>query len=400
MMEIRPNVSTIPLLFLAARLILFAGLPLEGLRGYGDLAHFFRQAGLGWPYFDYWVEYPPVFPFLSALFYRLTDGREHGYVYLLVAVFSLAQAGGLALFLRLSMKLYGPEAGLQRGWLYSILLVGLPYGWWTFDALAVFSMLVGLGWLLEGREKRAGLALGLGMLTKWFPGLVLLAAWRLGGLRRALRPASISVLLVVLVLFGLYIFAPENTLASLRSQAGKGSWETVWALLDGNLQTGNFGPQTDPLDPQTAYLTSRHPPSLSPWLTLPFFVAAGVWLSRRYTPGEERKIVAFLGLAWCLFLLWLPGYSPQWALYLLPFLLLALPERQAILVGIVLLLVDLLEWPILLSRGLFAGLWLTVPMRAVLLLLATALFWKSMQGMAQPGASTGREGGRDVWIKT
>jgi hypothetical protein len=397
-MSTRPNNTSIALLFLAARLFLLAGLPLDGLRGYGDLAHFYRQAGLGWPYFDYWVEYPPVFPFLSGLLYHLAGGSEHGYVYLLAGLLSLAQAGGLALFLRLATRLYGADAGRQRGWMYFALLVCLPYGWWAFDALAVFSMLLGLGWLLEGRDGRAGLALGLGLLTKWFPGLVLLAAWRLGGLRRAIKPAAVALVLAGSILFGLYAIAPENTLASLRSQAGKGSWETVWALVDGNFQTGNFGPQVDPLDPATAYLQSRQPASLSPWLTLPFFAFTGLWLSRRGAPGEERDAVAFLGLVWCLFLLWMPGYSPQWVLYLLPLLLLALPERQAMLAGIVLVLVDLLEWPVLLSRGLFWGLWLTVPLRAALLVLAAALFWNSIR-TKEPAGATARERGSDAWAK-
>ena len=390
-MPTQSNRTPLVLLFLTARLVLLAGLPLEGLRGYGDLAHFYHQATLGWPYFDTWVEYPPVFPFLSALLYRLAGGSEHVYVYLLAGGLSLAQAGGLALFLRLANRLYGTDASLRRGWLYFALLVCLPYGWWSFDALAVFAMLLGLVWLLDGRDGQAGLALGFGLLTKWFPGLVLIAAWRLGGLRRFALPAAAATAVTGAVLFGLYLGAPENTLASLRSQAGKGSWETVWALLDGNFQTGNFGTQADPLDPATATLPSRHPPRLSPWLTLPFFAGAGLWLSRQARPGGAREAVAFLGLAWCLFLLWMPGYSPQWVLYLLPLVLLALPVRQAFLSGAVLVLVDLLEWPVLLSRGLFWGLWLTVPLRASLLLLVGSMFWRSAQDANPPAAAVRTE---------
>jgi hypothetical protein len=405
-LQVKEKMSTrskqLPLyfLFLVARLVLFAGLPLEGLRGYGDMIHFFQQAGLGWPFFNFWVEYPPVFPFLSALLYRLSGESEHGYLYLMAGVLSLAQAGGLALFQRLATRLYGPETAQRRSWVYFALLVCLPFSWWSFDGLAVTSMLLGILWLLEGRGGRAGLALGLGILTKWFPGLVLVLAWRLGGARRALHPATAAALLVGSVFFGLYLLAPENTLASLLSQPGKGSWETVWALLDGNYQTGNFGTQIDPLDPSTAVISSRNPARLSPWLTLPFFAGAGLWLSRRSAPGKERESLAFLGLAWCLFLLWMPGYSPQWVLYLLPLSLLALPERMGILAGIALILVDLLEWPVLLSRGLFWGLWLTVPLRAALLLMVGSMFWQAAhvpKSFIQ--AKPAPEGPESAWAK-
>jgi hypothetical protein len=149
-------------------------------------------------------------------------------------------------------------------------------------------------------------------------------------------------------------------------------------LIDGNFQTGNFDPVTDPLDPSTATSMTRRPARLSPWYTLPFFAGAGFLLACRLSPGKAREPVAFLGLAWCLFTLWAPGYSPQWVLYLLPILLLALPDRQAILAGSALVLVNLLEWPVLLSRGLFWSLWLTVPLRAALTILVASMFWQAM----------------------
>jgi hypothetical protein len=385
-----PQVS----LFLVARLLILAGLPLEGLRGYGDLAYYFRQAELGWPYIDYWVEYPPVFPFLSTLIHRFVNGSEHAHMYLLAGLFSLAQAGSLALFLRLAKHLYGEKAAQRLGWVYFALLAGLPYGWWYFDALAVFCMLLALTWLVEGRGKRAGLAAGLGMLAKWFPGLVLVAAWQLGGVRRTVRPVLVALGLAGMVMLGLYSLAPENTRASLLSQGSKGSWETVWALLDGNFQTGNFGPQADLREQSTALLPSRNPARLSPWLTLPVFFGTGLWLSHRTRTRGETEAIAFTGLAWCVFLLWTPGYSPQWVTYLLPLILLALPERPGVLAGLALVLVNLLEWPVLLSRGLFWSLWITIPLRFALHLLVAGMFWRQAQAGSMPAtAARGIEDG-------
>jgi hypothetical protein len=94
-----------------------------------------------------------------------------------------------------------------------------------------------------------------------------------------------------------------------------------------------------------------------------------------------QAAVAFLGLAWTLFLLWSPGWSPQWVLYLLPLILLALPAREATLLSIALVFISLLEWPVLLSRGLFWGLWLTIPGRTLLFCLMGVEFWRAASGL-------------------
>ena len=74
-------------------------------------------------------------------------------------------------------------------------------------------------------------------------------------------------------------------------------------------------------------------------------------------------------------MLWLPGYSPQWVLYLVPLILLALPFRMGVMMAVVLVLVNLLEWPVLLSRGVFDGLWLVVPVRFILTALLAFELW-------------------------
>ncbi|HQN43413.1 MAG TPA: hypothetical protein PLA25_04725 [Anaerolineaceae bacterium] len=61
-----------------ARLLMLLALPLEGLRGYGDFQHFFNLAAIpGWPYLDHWVEFPPIFPFLIELLYRISGAQQH-----------------------------------------------------------------------------------------------------------------------------------------------------------------------------------------------------------------------------------------------------------------------------------------------------------------------------------
>jgi hypothetical protein len=369
----------LPGLFLAGRLALLAALPQEGLRGFGDFVHFYRLAGMGWPYLDYWVEFPPLFPFLSALLYRLAGGREHVYDYLLALILTLAQAATLAVFVRLAGRMHTPEEAGRRGLVYFSLLLALPYGWWYFDPLAVLAMLLGLTWLFAGRDLRAGAAITAGILLKLFPVLVLALAWRWRSFSQAVRITLLALGLAGLVYAGLWALSPEYTAASFGSQGSKGSWETIWALLDGNLNTGNFGPETERFDPAAAFLPQGSPPRLPPALILIPFALLGGWFFWRARIINERAAVAFLTLTWAVFLVWSPGWSPQWVLYLLPLILLALPFREALLLALALVFINLLEWPVLLSRGLFWGLWLTIPVRTLLFVLLGVESWRLMR---------------------
>ena len=55
--------------------------------------------------------------------------------------------------------------------------------------------------------------------------------------------------------------------------------------------------------------------------------------------------------------------------YLIPLLLLCFPLARSLTYGVSLVMVALLEWPILLSRGRFDLLWLPVVVRSLLLVL-------------------------------
>jgi hypothetical protein len=358
-----------------ARLVVLISMSLEGLRGYGDFIHYFEISRLpGLPFLDYWVEYPPVFPFLAKALQWVAGGREHVFYYLLAFLLSLADAGSLYLFARLAGRWFSPEEAIARGGAYLLVLVCLPYGWWYMEPLVVFCTLLGLKLLFDQRWWKAGLVVGIGAATKFFPLLVVLAAWRRVSWKKAALLAVLGLAPLALLYGLLWSGSPAFTAASLRSQASKGSWETVWALLDGNGNTGLFGPFEERLDPRAAAARRGNPPLVSPWITLLLFGGAGLAFLLCAQPQDERQAAGLVGFAWNLLLLWSPGWSPQWVLCLLPLILLILPGRRAWLFGAVLVLVSLLEWPVLLSRGLFDLLWAPVVLRTLLLAALAAAF--------------------------
>ena len=359
-------------LFLA-RLILLITTSVAGLRGFGDFWHFFRLAQIkGWPFLNYWVEFPPIFPFLSALLYRLAGGQERVYDYLLFGLLFFADAGSLILFHKLSSSFNGEREGLNRTFTYLIIMVAVPYYWWYFDPFAVLLLLVGLDLLISGKHVEAGIVLGFGTITKLFPLLGLAAGWRLLPIKKLLVTVGMAFFLSAVVYGSLYLASPGYTLASIRSQSSKVSWETVWALADGNLVTGSFSSASDRLDPEKASVTHGNPSAVPHWLTLLIFSGLGALTFWKITPHSNSQRIALVGVGFCLLFLWSPGWSVQWVLYLIPLALLTLPGWRGGLLVAALILSNLLEWPFLLSKGLANSLYLTVSLRT---LLIVALMW-------------------------
>ncbi|MDR3574767.1 MAG: glycosyltransferase 87 family protein [Anaerolineaceae bacterium] len=367
--------------FLFARMLTVITLPIEGLRGYGDFTHFFQLASLpGWPFFNYWVEFPPIFPFISAILYRLAAGQEHVYDYLLVILLSLADAGSLYFFYRIAIRIQDEISGFRRVFIYLLMLSVFAYGWWYYDPIAVVTLLCGVWLILERKDILAGTAVGMGLLVKLFPVLALVGLWKTRSWQKILLIIAISCSIGIIVYGILWINSPKFTVASLQSQWSKGSWETIWALLDGNYRTGNFGPEIERLNAGMATVSRGNAAVIPGWIPFVLFGAIGIACLVRINPKTDLQTISMIGLAWSLFLLASPGWSPQWILYLIPLILLIFPERLAYILGAVIILINLLEWPVLLSRGMFWGLNLTIPIRTIIFILMAVEFFQSAVG--------------------
>lgn len=369
------------------RFLSLAALPVDAILGYGDYLHFFNLAEFsslegGLPWLDHWVEYPPLFPYLSIGVHTLTGGSQHVYAYVLALIMLAFDVGSLWLLTSLAKKLWEPKKATMVAWLYMGFLLIPAFGWWTFDPTAVFFMLFALRAFYQSKPYLSGVAAGVGALVKFLPMLPLILFWRFKSHKEALITSGLGAAILVVSLAPFFAAESEVAAASLRSQASKGSWETVWALIDGNDRTGAFGALEERLDPELAKVIRGNPAVVPTWIPALLALGISAWAVVRTEDDNPRSQTSLLGLIFCLVFLASPGWSPQWLAYLIPFVLLGLVMRRAALFSVSLGMVALLEWPILLSRGRFDLLALPVLLRTLLMILLAVEFWRVSRGKA------------------
>lgn len=318
-------------------------------RGLGELSD------LGfYPFRDYWVEYPPVFPWLAVGAYRLTllfpptlfKDFAASYHLVLGLPLVLADVATVALVGAIALRLAPRGEALRRMALYATLVwpIIVAVGW--YDSLPCFLLLLGVWLLLRGQGAAAGAVTGLGFMTKVFPAILAPVGLKFLPQRRErlalLGGAAVVTLLIAAPFLAL---SPTYFLASYRVVFARSSWETVWALLDGYTSYGKVAPLGVRFDPTTAeYIAFR-----SRLPTLP--IAAGfallyaiLWF--RPAARTPRNLVLFSAISTVGFLLYSKGYSPQFIIYVLPFVAILLPWRRAIGYALALSAFNLLEWPL------------------------------------------------------
>lgn len=334
------------------------GIGVQGDRLYHFLLSRLTEQG-DWPFRDWWSEFPPVWYALTSTVYQLQgENVNYGAWSIILGAILLAfDTGNLILLRAIGTRLHGATTGMALAWIYALMLVPLVFTWWNFDVMVAFFLLLGLWYLLRGKETASALAAAVGALTKFVPALILGAVFRFRPVNHGIR-YTVIVVGIFAAVYALLLIGnpnPEMALTSLTAQFGKASYQSVWALIDGNLSTGNFAaPGVDMVmvhyDPAGATTLYGNPPVIPGWLRLGIAALIGLFVYARTRRFDDRGLVAFVGITLLIFFLQSQGWSPQWLTQILPLILLTFPTRDGVLVCVILSLLAFTEYPFLFIR--------------------------------------------------
>ncbi len=347
-----------------------------------------------------WTAYPPLFPALMLPIFEWSSRippwvEPRLFFHLLFGLFLLLfESGNLILIYRLAIKLGHPALNNSQFTIhnspqghaaaqFTILPLPLPLlhpaifyallftpvytllGW--FEAMPLFFMLLGLDLLLEKRPVGwlgSAVMAALGFLTKLTPALLVPIAVRWLGSRLSwqalktewfnprsagnlLRPTLYILLFTGIVIGGGYWLVGGHTelaLSSFTINNLRPPWESIWALLVGNYDWGRV-----PLDMRN--MVALETPPATPqlpwgWITLAFALLY-LWLyTRRYDWNNPRTPVVFAAISVIWLFLYSKGWSPQFLVWILAFVVLLLPTWQGIALSIGLSLLNMIESPI------------------------------------------------------
>ena len=319
--------------------------------GYYRLLLSFTNQGY-YPFVDFWVEYPPIFPWLMVGLYRLSllipAWSEPGaWFYLLLSiVLVIVEAGTLIIFYAIARRLYDQNRAVRLTWIYVVLLIPVLTLFTGFDGLSLLFLLWAVLLTLDQRPIGSAIAAGLGFMTKLVPIAAAPAALKHMA-RRSQRIKYLVVISLTILLISLpFLFTgPEYLIQSLKSPIVRSTWETIWALIDGYYSYGVAG-GWDRFDPAMAG-AAQHPTRL-PWplITAGFVLLYLALYTRRVDWTVRRRAVAFTALTQNLLTLYFKGYSPQFTVMLLPFLILLIPGWRGIAYALLLSVINLVEYPI------------------------------------------------------
>ena len=278
------------------------------------------------PYFSTDLEYPVGIGLLAGTVGLLTNSLVS---FFLINSLVLGLLAGVTLW---CLQQLGVK--IKRLYLFALAPTLILYAFLNWDLLPVALVALALVAFKRGDDRWAGLWLGLGAASKLFPGLLLpgLLVSRLVARRQmAWQLIGGAVGGFLLLNLPIYLADPAGWWYPWQFQAERfPNFETVWFFI-----YHHFGAE----DISSFWWTTY--PKLTSWLSLGLFGLALTWLlfQEWFHKRSRPLVISFVTLI--LFLLTAKIFSPQYLLWLVPFLVvLPLPHRAVI--GF--FAVDLITW--------------------------------------------------------
>ncbi len=326
---------------------------------YSDFLHYFllaRQADQGLlPFIHYWMEYPPIFPWLSTGVYLLSASAATGwgiellYYAIIGLILVAAETALFVLVYRLASLLWKPPAPAHSLLIYGLFF--LPYYLWSgsFDTLPAFLLLAGLWLLLTGFTRTSAVVVAVGFCTKLFPiALLPIAFCTITGWQKKFAYLFTFSLTAAALILPLILIGPEMMLASLHVLLSRPPWETVWALVQGSYGPGYVGPLSERTNP-TFWTWSVQPDPENWWMTGMFAALFLAFFWKFWNTRDRYKVVAGVGFVLSFLMLTAQGYSPQYLIWLAPLIAVLFPNRFGAAYLVILGMANLIEAPLYLG---------------------------------------------------
>lgn len=354
------------------------------------------------PYLDYWVEYPPVFPWIASGLKLLSvplGGDEAAFQVLFSLMMVGFEAAILWLLHAIAVRMWDEPRGLVTAAAYAALFYPIYIANRHFESIAVFFMLMGVYLVVRERRHTASLAIALGMLTKLFPAAAVPALLAGQSWSARTRYLGLAAAAVIGALAPLAVVGREFFVASIQNMLMRPGWETVWALADGYFGFGWIHRYRQSPDTALEFNYTPDLPAAAWWGAAAAVAALYAGLALRRSAPTPASVVWSTGLALAAFALYLRGWSPQFMVWLLPFALLAYPGGRGFLIATGLSVLALLEYPayfVLWSEHPWV-LWILVVARTLAILALGGVFarrlWRGGRSSpAGPAAATSSAG--------
>jgi hypothetical protein len=334
------------------------------INAYSDYYYYFRSAQLSdagyYPFLNMWYEYPPLLAYLPLAVYRLTQavipvGDIYSFGYQLFArllgmVFLVFETGVLILLYETAVRVWDRDKAIWLGWVYSALSLPLFFWLYAHQGVVVFFVMLSIFWFITKKYSASAIALGMGVAAKLVPVVMLPSVVKFLWPRyRKTLFYSLFVLLFFLLAYLPFLFSGGGpwVMASFNANFRVGSYGTIWAIFDSNWGPGTYGPLDTRLDITQAEVVQANPSILPGWIVLLVFALFyALFFIRPNDVTDPKHFIWFTTLTWIIFYLYIKGWSPQWAVMLVPFLLLSFPDHLGLTLTLLLTSIVFLEWPL------------------------------------------------------